>query len=441
MRDSAVQNLSWVDEFIANVRSYVFVRVEDAVLIRRPNRVHKLNETGARILGALLDGALIADVLARIGNAPGRVRETAAFLCAVRQALDGGAGAFPSGPAVDVAPAALNVTALPVLAEIALTHRCNLRCAFCYAGCGCAGAPGGAARTMATVDAERILGVIWHRARVPSVSFTGGEPALVNDLPRLVRHAKHLGMRVNLITNGTVVTERLARTLRDHGLDSAQVSIEGVTAAVHERITGVAGSFGLTVAGARHLAAAGIVTHTNTTLCRWNAAEAALLPEFARDVLAFPRFSMNLMMPVGAAAQDESLVIGYAEAGAHIEAVRTAAELAGVEFMWYSPVPLCLYNTIANGLGNKGCSACDGLLSIGPGGDVLPCSSWDEPVGNLLAEPFEKVWSSRAAARCRAKMFAHPRCAACEHFTACHGACPLYWRHRGYEELPWRPHC
>ena len=52
--------------------------------------------------------------------------------------------------------------------------------------------------------------------------------------------------------------------------------------------------------------------------------------------------------------------------------------------MWYSPTPMCLFNPLADGLGNKSCAACDGLLSVAPNGDVLPCSSYPQPVGNLL---------------------------------------------------------
>ena len=39
------------------------------------------------------------------------------------------------------------------------------------------------------------------------------------------------------------------------------------------------------------------------------------------------------------------------------------------------PLPLCIYNPLAKGLGNKSCAACDGLISVSPLGDLMPCSS------------------------------------------------------------------
>ena len=42
--------------------------------------------------------------------------------------------------AVRVVPFESAFNSLPVLSEIAVTYRCNLRCRFCYAACGCRGA-------------------------------------------------------------------------------------------------------------------------------------------------------------------------------------------------------------------------------------------------------------------------------------------------------------
>ena len=125
----------------------------------------------------------------------------------------------------------------------------------------------------------------------------------------------------------------------------------------------------------------------------------------------------------------------YRDTGAHLERILAASRAAGVEFMWYSPVPMCMFNSITHGLGNKGCSACDGLLSVGANGDVLPCASYNDSVGNLRRQDFADIWQSEKAAMYRDKLLAHPDCQQCEHFAICNGACPLYWRKMGFHEL------
>ena len=145
---------------------------------------------------------------------------------------------------------------------------------------------------------------------------------------------------------------------------------------------------------------------------------------------------MNLVIPTGRAAADHGLLVRYSEVGPVLEAVIEASQRIGVEFMWYSPTPLCLFNPIPKGLGNKGCAACDGLLSVAADGAVLPCSSCPDPVGNLLHQEFSEIWHQPKARQYRRKSFAPPGCRDCEHFAVCHGACPLYWQSQGFRELP-----
>lgn len=434
-RDAGAPDLSWADEFIRNVRPYIFVREEDCLLIKKPNQAHRLNPQGVRVLKFLLEGGTAEQLLEQVGPGEQRAADVALFLCEVRRCLDGTLRETNHTRAVEVRPLEVNFSPLPVLSEVAVTSRCNLRCAFCYGGSSGAGRPANAAGEMATEEIERILAKIFLQARVPSVSFTGGEPTLRPDLCRLVGYARGLGLRVNLITNGTLLTAVLARDLAAAGLDTAQVSLEGVTPATHDTVTGVPGSFDRTLAGVAHLEACGIPVHTNTTLNQRNLEDCRRMPRFVREELGLDKFSMNLVIPSGTALAREDLLVRYSEVGPLVEDVMKESRRLEVEFMWYSPTPLCLFNPILHALGNKGCGACDGLLSVDCRGNVLPCSSCADPVGNLLQGDFADIWGSGRARSYRLKRLAHPQCRECDSFPACHGACPLYWRHFGFEEL------
>ncbi|GAK56266.1 radical SAM domain protein [Candidatus Vecturithrix granuli] len=428
-------DLAWVDEFIANVRPYIFVREEDQILIKRPNQAQKLNASGARLLKTLLDGVSIQAVLAEFDSDPQKTTDVANFLYAVRQQLEGKLDQFTQNPAVEVRPFEMKFSQYPVLSEVAVTYRCNLKCVFCYAGSGCAANPTGSAEEMTVEQVKQVLWKIFHQAKTPSVSFTGGEPTLISELPELIRYAKELGMRVNLITNGTLITQALAREYAEHGLDSAQVSLEGVTADTHDRIVRLPGAYHKTLNAIKHLKTAGILTHTNTTITRANLHECAEFPSFVKTTLGNQKLSMNLMIPTGSGAVYDELIVSYQEIGEYVEQILAVSKREGVEFMWYSPVPMCMFNSIVHGLGNKGCSACDGLLSIGANGDVLPCASYNDPVGNLLKQDFTTIWQSAKSEMYRDKTLAHPICQTCEHFAICNGACPLYWRQVGFGEL------
>ncbi|MAF67574.1 MAG: radical SAM/SPASM domain-containing protein [Planctomycetes bacterium] len=433
--DTAAADLTWIDVFIENVRPFVFVREEDNVLIKRPNQAQKLNDQGVAILKPLLEGKRIAELLDEIGRHPRQIQDIHLFLCEIKRFLEGTLTEVNATSAVQVEPFDMHFSELPILSEVAITYRCNLRCSFCYAGCNCTTNPVGSDREMSVAEIRTVLDRIYLDAKVPSVSFTGGEATLRGELPELIAYAKELGMRVNLITNGTMVTEGLATRLADAGLDSAQVSLEGVTAAVHERVTMIPHSFEKTLAAVEHLDAAGVLTHTNTTINKDNLAECPRMPRFVKDELNRTKFSMNLIVPTGSAALNDRLVVKYRDLGPYLEAIAEESKRHEVEFMWYSPTPMCMFNPVIHGLGNKGCSACDGLISIGANGDVIPCASYDESVGNILEEGVDRIWKGRRATEFREKFLAHPQCRDCENFHICNGACPLYWRHMGFGEL------
>jgi radical SAM protein with 4Fe4S-binding SPASM domain len=422
---------AYAANFIDSTRDHIFVRPADNVIILRPNRAHHLNATATEMLHALYSqaemdvSAVVRQIAARHGEPEERV---AADLSNLLRSVS-----FLLQDRMDLAPAVRSTLfgshehKLPVLSEIALTYRCNNRCFFCYAS-----APdrGREVPEMTTVEVKAVLDKIRDQAQVPMVSFTGGEPTLRPDLPELIAHAKSLGMWANLITNGVRCADPdFVAQLAEVELNSAQVSLEAGDAAVHDAVVDHRGAFEQTVAGVHNLRAAGIRTHTNTTI---NARNRDVLPElidFVARELGSEYLSMNMVIRTGGAVGVPD--VSYSEIGQLALSLKARAEEQGIRFVWYSPVPYCLFNPAAHGLGGQSCAAADGLLSIAPDGDVLPCSSFERGIGNLLHEEFEAVWQRRSARYWRDKEFLPPGCRDCELADMCCAACPLYWDERG----------
>ena len=417
-------------EFVTSTRDYIFIRPEDRLLILRPNKIHHLNRTATEMLSALYAqkrpdaDAVVQETATRYGMPADQVgADLDRLLRSLSLVLQDREGAAP----------ALRRTAfgshsrdLPVLSEIALTYRCQNRCTFCYAS-----APdrGQQIPEMTTDEVQGILDAIVDDARVPTVSFTGGEPTLRPDLPALIAYAKGRRLRTNLITNGIRCgANGYVEKLSAAGLDSAQVSLEAAEAQIHDSIVGRPGAWRRTVQGIQNLKAAGIHVHTNTTINSRNRDHLLDLIEFLAE-MEQPYLSINMVIRTGDAVG--SMEIGYEEIGELVLPLKERAQEHGMRFVWYSPVPMCLFNPVAHGLGSQSCSAADGLLSIAPDGSVLPCSSFEQGVGDLLNEPFDLVWNRRAAKYWRRKEFLPPGCRGCDLADLCCGACPLYWDERG----------
>ena len=406
--------LGWIDNLIKSIRPYIAIRKEDQTLILVPNQVYRLNSTGFYLLERLLGGERIEELTFNLEE---REKEDVfAFFCDLRALVMGCVRDGEKRRAIEYLPYERPFTELPVLSELAVTTRCNLNCRFCYNS-----------HKDDDLDTENLKGlidVIALEAKVPSISFTGGEPTLRDDLPHLIRHAKDLGLWTNLITNGTRLTRNYVRILKDSGLDSIQISIEAADPLTHDYLTTVKGSFNRTIIGIKSALESGIKVHTNTTVNRANRDSIILLPRFLKR-LGLNRFSMNLMIPIGKGREDRSLWLSYQEMADLVPRIRREADKEEIEFIWYSPTPYCLFNPVASGLGNKSCAACEGLLSISARGEIMPCSSWPGSVGSLLNQSFKEIWFSPRAKEIR--NWIHEPCQGCEDRDLCRGACPLFW--------------
>lgn len=430
--------LAHVDGFVRTTRTAIFVRRADNLLLIRPEKTLGINATGAALLDALYarDARPAAEVLSalapKLGAEPDRLLADAVQLLDAIKAMM--KGDFSPHPLVRFAHFDRGLVKLPVLAEIALTYACQNRCTFCYAA-----SPhrSDEHRQMTTEEVKRVMGKILNEAHVPSLSFTGGEATLRPDLPELVRHGADLGFRVNLITNGVrAADEDYARSLVDAGLAAAQVSIEAGEAGLHDRLAGRAGSFAATVAGIRNFRKLGIHVHTNSTLCRENLDAAGDLVRFVARELALPTMSMNMLIRTGSALELAAGDVSYTEIARVLPKILEVARAEGVRFVWYSPVPYCLINPVLVGQGAKSCACVSGILSVNPAGDVLPCSSFGEGIGNLLHDSFDRIYNSRAARYWREREYVPPACQGCPDVDVCAGACPLYWDATGsFDEL------
>ena len=430
-----MSGLCWANGFFKEIKDYLFFREEDGVLIVPPNRVYKLNEGGIRVLNHMYRRGRIETLP---GLSPGvREEEVRLFFSNLRAFYLDASTNPDTASAVERVGYDFSFTRYPILGEIAVTYRCNNSCGFCYASCG-RGATGPrrgrAAGELSTGNLKKIIRILKREAKIPFFSFTGGEPLIRPDLEGLNSFARRIGLRTNLITNGTLATRRRAAKLKASGFETAQVSVEAPSAALHDALVGRRGAFAETLSGIQNLMDAGIRVQTNTTVSGPNLPVAADMPGFL-ETLGVERFSMNLYIPAAAGLPHEKLFVSYDSIGDVIDTVRDEAGRRSMIFYWYSPLPHCSYNTIAKGMGNKSCAAADGLLSVSPAGDLLPCSSYDQPLGNLLAESFESIWFSPGASFFKEKKYSPDACGGCDHFVACQSACPLYWRYAGTEGI------
>lgn len=108
----------------------------------------------------------------------------------------------------------------PVLAQLVVTRRCNLHCAYCNEY----------DNTSEPISLEVLKQRIAALASLKTliVACTGGEPLLHPDLAQLIKEIRRHGMQATLITNGYLLTQPWIEELNEAGLQSLQISIDNI---------------------------------------------------------------------------------------------------------------------------------------------------------------------------------------------------------------------
>jgi radical SAM protein with 4Fe4S-binding SPASM domain len=184
--------------------------------------------------------------------------------------------------------------------QLSVTNACNLQCVHCYREETKAFRDELSVEEMITLFQD-FKGFVDRLGMDGVITFGGGEPLLRRDLGLLSRVAHSQGLGVRVISNG-VLSARQAESLADWGIRLVQISLDGATAEVHDRVRGQ-GMFARTLEGIRHLVAAGITVNLKATLMKgFNDHQ---IPEFfaLANAIEVPVLSFGRLIPIGAGAE------------------------------------------------------------------------------------------------------------------------------------------
>ena len=174
-----------------------------------------------------------------------------------------------------------------------LTKGCNLRCIHCRASATELSSP----TDLSTEAAKAIIDQIAEVSH-PILVLSGGEPLFRKDIFELARYATEKGLRAALATNGTLVTEEVARKIVDSGVRRVAISLDGADAATHDTFRGIPGAFDAAITGFRNLKDLGMSVQINTTIARHNAHQLPRVLDLARSIGADALHTF-LLVPVG----------------------------------------------------------------------------------------------------------------------------------------------
>src|SRR4030042_3454846 len=129
---------------------------------------------------------------------------------------------------------------VPFNVELLISSHCNLKCVMCNVWRLAKKDSLLAQKELEISEYENLLDELASLG-TKSLCLSGGEPLLKKGIFSIIRKAKEKGLFVELITNGTLITNEIAQKLLASEVDLVTVSIDAPTAEVHDRIRGAKG--------------------------------------------------------------------------------------------------------------------------------------------------------------------------------------------------------
>jgi radical SAM protein with 4Fe4S-binding SPASM domain len=325
-----------------------------------------------------------------------------------------------------------------------LTDRCNLSCTHCYSA---SGPWSGTDGELTTAEARAFIDDL-AAAKIPLVIFTGGEPLVRPDIWELAVYCKKKGIKTALSTNGTLITDQVAGQIISSGIEYAGISLDGATAASHDRFRNTPGAFDQSVAAFACCRKAGVRCGVRVTLAKENQDELGALIDLAQN-LGASRFCLYWLVPCGRGSNAyEQLQLSAPEVTRALALLyRKAKEIPAeeMEFLTVDAPQDCIHllqsmerdgspdlqdaRELLASL-NGGCSAGERVANVDPRGNVYPCQFARSPaflVGNIRDQPFSSLWNddtSHVLARFRKKSLEiRGKCRSCIYLRLCGGGC------------------
>lgn len=221
-------------------------------------------------------------------------------------------------------------------------------------------------RKLSSQEWKAVMDKAWQ-AGIPHIVFTGGEPTLRPDLPDLIAHAEKNGQVTGLLTNGLrLADDEYLDALLQTGLDHLLIILQPEQDATWEALN--------------KCLAGDIFTAAHLTITAQN----------RDDVTAL----IKRLAEIQVAAISLSAAPGLVD---ELQEARQLVADSNMSLIWDLPVPYSPLNPVALEVEAEETpqGAGSAWLYLEPDGDVLPSQGVNNVLGNMLEDPWDKIWNRR----------------------------------------------
>jgi 12,18-didecarboxysiroheme deacetylase len=319
-----------------------------------------------------------------------------------------------------------------------VTRRCNLKCVHCYSHSEDIDYTG-------ELTKEQGIDLLNDLADfgVPVILFSGGEPLIRPDILDLMKHAASRGMRAVISTNGTLIDEKMARSLKQIGLSYVGISLDGLEK-THDEFRRIPGTYSRVMRAIRNCKDSGLKVGLRFTINKRNFHEIPGIFDLV-ELEKIPRICFYHLVYSGRGAQLIEEDLTHEETRRVVNTIMARTSRLHDKGM---PVEVLTVDNHADGpflylklLGenpekaaqviellqmNEGNNSGRGIGCVSWNGNVHPDQFWRHlTLGNILDKPFSRIWTDPENEFLMKlkdkKSYVTGRCAKCKWLKICGG--------------------
>ncbi|WP_461811672.1 radical SAM protein [Faecalimonas sp.] len=297
-----------------------------------------------------------------------------------------------------------------------LSETCNLKCAHCYQE----------DHVPVQLSFEKLEIIYKQYKRLLSklnmkghINITGGEPLcnpyLFKVLDLIKKDKENISF--SILTNGTLITDEIARKIKSYNPYYVQVSLEGGKK-TNDAIRGK-GTYKKIAKGIHYLKKYDIYTSISFTASKMN------YKEFPKVVWYGRKHHVNNVwsdryIPLGDGENREN-VLSLNETQEYLksmykEKMKLRKQHSHTNISMNRALQFLMTNDFA-----YGCTAGDSLLTVMENGDLVPCRRMPIYIGNVLREDMYELYTHNLILQELRIQKVPDECQKCEHSYMCHG--------------------
>lgn len=270
--------------------------------------------------------------------------------------------------------------------QIEITSLCNERCLHCYIP----GENKTHGRMMSTEDAIKIINQFADMQGL-RITFSGGEPFLHRDIFKILKHSRDKDLMIFIQSNISTINDEDIQMLRKLNVFNIQVSLYSIEECVHDRITGVKGSWKRTKENLEKMVANHIPVMISCPMMKQNSHGYVELQNYAQSLGIFCYVDYVLLAQHNFCTGNLETRLSLEETGSLIEQIldndssfkSKIASLKSLEDLDKTPFAQRFLK----------CAILRNSICISVDGNAYPCPAWQGMVvANAFYHPLTSIW-------------------------------------------------